>query len=954
MNPNADTYTAVVETRPLAATSLPLANRIPLRINSPRPIRPASLFSYDALGRLSFQQEPWEGDGFKITRIHYLTDSRSENSSRIVSEFIIDKNNREFFQKKSEYQYRETPKLKRETLTSTAAGSDVTRKSLREWFGDDSHDLCRGKLKLSIDYNGIEHHHEYTDVSDDCFPKPFQGTPKYSRTTTLLVGGKIVPGLSTRCTEIYDNRSCCLCRQSHAHDGKMFIPIHVEFHHYDENGQILRSYRGQDPESVTRRENVPIEEFNYAPRSIPPMQSISWDAPPLSRKHLDDILPEKRRTDPPSKFHLREATLSGILKQTRLHSPEGALCEESLINGFGELILRRKAVAPGAMEETRLLYNEKGQLTSESTLGKPSLHFRYDPMGNLREKYTFRNTPVGNAEFILESYKHSYCRGDSSPKKTKKKKPLAPPVLYYKITHSRHSAEGRTITESHLRKVSTLNMVPGESLFIHRNKYGHCSAKNTCLSSSRGELISYSYIPESPDSAYEIYREGHLVGGKYRNGIVFDSPALLPATHKGTVNESGRTIRFEYDEASQAVTSLTSGKRKTLFHYNKYGKLARVSYPEKSRKEYHYADFDSEILTAITFRDNTAPLLFHYDAANQLTQVQDSLGSHDFHYSPLLDLDTEKSSHTQTSLSYLRDPWGRASGHSLSQNGVLLQKNELHYDRCNRICRLELTPSALFLFTYDPQTGAPSGILFPNGIRQQYVHPKNKRETTAIKYRFPRLPTALEYTASSGENTKNIPFLHENFSSEKFIPLSLPKKLSTITGVWRIKHDARQLPTHFRQGDLLIEFLYDYRGRRAEKRIFEADRLVERICYTYSDTRLLCEFDHTSEIPIPMCSYLWHPWLPVPLAFTLSKGETQETCYYLLDPDNNVRALVDSSSQVRAAYQYNRQGAIIEKSGDLADLNPFRERSLYLDDDLGFPLPLYFPRADEEIRLPLN
>lgn len=946
MNPNGDTYTAVVETRSPAVTRHPLTNGS----NSTLPIRPATLFSYDALGRLFFQQEPWHGSWFKITRISYLTDSPMENSSRIVSEFIIDKNNREFFQKKDEYHYKETPKLKRESICSTAAGSDVTRNSFREWFGNACQDLCRGKLKLSVDYNGIEHHYEYTDVSGDHFPIPFQGIPYYARTTTLRVGGKIVPGLSTRSIEIYDNRNCCLCRQNLAHDGTAFIPIHIEFHHYDENGQPLRSYHGQEPESEKNRKNNPIGKYHYALGSIP----LSANEYHPNRKQLDGILLKERGVGTPSRFHFQEPTTSGILKQTRLHSLEGPLCEESLFNGFGEIILRRKAVAPGVMEETSLLYNEKGQLTRESTLGRPPFLYRYDPVGNLREKYTFRDTHAETEEFIMESQRYSYCRTDSSRKKAKRKKLIVPPVLYYIITHSRHNAEGMTITESRMHKVSALYMAPGESLIIHRNKYGHCSVEDTCLSPAGGELITYSYIPESPDSAYAIYREGQLVGGKHRNGIYFDSVTPPTAANKHPGGEHGGKISFDYDDASQALTSLTCGKRRTLFHYNKYGKLARVSYPEKSRKEYHYADYNSEILTAITFSDNTAPLLFHYDTANQLTQVQDSLGIHDFHYSPLLDLETEKSSHTHTCLTYNRDPWGRPSGYSLSQNEVLLQKNELKYDRCNRICRLEMTPHSFFLFTYDPQTGAPSGILLPNGIRQQYVRPNNKGEAMAIKYRFPHLPATLEYAASSVENTKNILLLDENFSSEKFIPHSLPKKLSTITGVWRIKHDARQLPTHFRQGDLLIEFLYDYRGRRAEKRIFEANRLVERICYTYSDTRLLCEFDHTSEIPIPMCSYLWHPWLPVPLAFTLNKGEIQETSYYLLDPNNNIRALVDCSSQVRAAYQYNRQGKILEKNGDLADLNPFREKSLYHDDDLGFPLPLYFPRADEENGLPLN
>lgn len=1035
MNPNADTYPAVVESTPLAAPLLPLTNKRSRRTKSTLPTRPASLFSYDALGRLFLQQEPWAGGGFKITRISYLTDSRMENSSRIVSEFILDQSNTEYFLKKNQYEYTETPILKQEIITSTATGSDITRKSLREWFGNDCPPLIRGKLKRSIDYNGIEYHYEYADVSGKRFPKPFAGKPSCTRISTLLVQGKIVPGQSSRSTEIYDTRACCLCRQNHVHDGAAFIPTHVEFHHYDEKGQLLRSYRGKHLESETGWEDGLITQVTQKGKKIsfkydsqkrlietcvtlaPPADKVSFSfAPKITRRKYDRAgklrqlitrqgelqneelfsyarasakaspvrarlcsrLPNVEATEQPSRFHRQRATSSGIMTEARLHAPNGPLYEEHLLNGFGEIILQRKAVAPGVMEETSFCYNEKGQLIQESTVGKPPLHFRYDSLGHLSEKYILVDTITGAIEFILESYQHSYCQNNALAKVPARKYLLAPPVLYYKTTHSRHSAGGSTTTESSLHKISTLYMEPGESFFIHRDKYGHCSVTDTCLNSSRGELITYSYIPDSPDSAYEIHRDNHLVGGKHRNGSVFDISTAGSSIYKQKRTEqdqknvagikydnkrhpicltspTGGEIRFEYEEVSGAPISLTCHGKTTLFHYNKYGRIARITYPDKSSKEYHYADFHSEILTAITFSGHSTPIRFHYDAAHQITQIEDSTGTRHFHYSPFLDLETEESALCHTRLTYIRDLWGRPSGHTLFQKEALLQKCEMKYDRCGRICRLDIAPRSFFLFTYHPETGAPSGILFPNGIRQQSVFLRLSDNIAMLKYRFPHHLRTLEYTSTPDHGANNSdPLLPVNSFPKKFIHDPLPEKMTTFTGIWQIQHDARQLPTHFRQGDLLIEFLYDYRGRRSEKKIYESGRLVERICYTYSDTRLLCEFDHTSGIPIPMCSYLWHPLIAVPLAFILCKGDLKEICYYLLDPDHNVRALVDNSCRLRATYRYDLKDGVTEQTGDLADLNPFRRGALYHDEELGFPLPLYFSRADEEKRSPLD
>jgi YD repeat-containing protein len=69
--------------------------------------------------------------------------------------------------------------------------------------------------------------------------------------------------------------------------------------------------------------------------------------------------------------------------------------------------------------------------------------------------------------------------------------------------------------------------------------------------------------------------------------------------------------------------------------------------------------------------------------------------------------------------------------------------------------------------------------------------------------------------------------------------------------------------------------------------------------------------------------------------------------FYCYDANGNVTELVDTNGTTVAAYVYDPYGNTISKSGTLADANPFRFSTKYLDEESG----LYYYGQDSTARI---
>ena len=156
-----------------------------------------------------------------------------------------------------------------------------------------------------------------------------------------------------------------------------------------------------------------------------------------------------------------------------------------------------------------------------------------------------------------------------------------------------------------------------------------------------------------------------------------------------------------------------------------------------------------------------------------------------------------------------------------------------------------------------------------------------------------------------------------------------PGDLSTWTLSWK---NGRELGKAVKSGTTL-SFDYDVNGLRTWKQVDGV-----RHNYTYASGLLLRESysqngtDYTLDFLYDLNNR------PYMLYLTTKTGSatTSKPYYYILNLQGDVVHLVNTAGKAMASYTYDPYGAILTKSGELADLNPIRYRGYYYDTETGF------------------
>ena len=137
------------------------------------------------------------------------------------------------------------------------------------------------------------------------------------------------------------------------------------------------------------------------------------------------------------------------------------------------------------------------------------------------------------------------------------------------------------------------------------------------------------------------------------------------------------------------------------------------------------------------------------------------------------------------------------------------------------------------------------------------------------------------------------------------------------------------------RGDTRLTFVYDYMGRRIEKKVFTGEVLTKHLRFVYNEYKLVEELDALNN-NATLRRYTWQPddiGLDVPLSiFDLVENKTY---FYHTDANKNVTELTDSEGAVVAHYEYSPFGMVTKLSGDYAATNPFRFSSEYYDSETG-------------------
>jgi RHS repeat-associated protein len=140
-------------------------------------------------------------------------------------------------------------------------------------------------------------------------------------------------------------------------------------------------------------------------------------------------------------------------------------------------------------------------------------------------------------------------------------------------------------------------------------------------------------------------------------------------------------------------------------------------------------------------------------------------------------------------------------------------------------------------------------------------------------------------------------------------------------------------------GDKKVEFVYDYMGRRVQKKVYifesSAYSLQSIHLYVYDGWNLILEMDGTGSV---QKSYVWGLDLNQSLQDAggigglLSVVDTGEAYNYLYDVNGNVGQLIDSDDgSIVAHYEYDPFGILFKSTGAKADDNSFRFSTKYYD-----------------------
>ena len=146
-------------------------------------------------------------------------------------------------------------------------------------------------------------------------------------------------------------------------------------------------------------------------------------------------------------------------------------------------------------------------------------------------------------------------------------------------------------------------------------------------------------------------------------------------------------------------------------------------------------------------------------------------------------------------------------------------------------------------------------------------------------------------------------------------------------------------------GDEVIEFAYDYRGRRFRKTVTVSGSTQSDIGFIYDGWNLIAEYDLTSSNPTLEKTHYWGKDLSGGLrgaggvggllATELHTGDDDGIYYTGYAPNGNLTEMFDSTGANVAHYEYDAFGQTINSSGSLKDEFTFRFSTKYFDDETG-------------------
>ncbi|UDQ98453.1 RHS repeat-associated core domain-containing protein [Lentisphaerota bacterium WC36G] len=154
-------------------------------------------------------------------------------------------------------------------------------------------------------------------------------------------------------------------------------------------------------------------------------------------------------------------------------------------------------------------------------------------------------------------------------------------------------------------------------------------------------------------------------------------------------------------------------------------------------------------------------------------------------------------------------------------------------------------------------------------------------------------------------------------------------------GAWTYAYNGENRMTTAENGTKRLEYIYDYQGRRVEKKEFDNSTLIKHTKFVYDGNNVVAEYEDNTLSK----KYLWGEDVSGSMAGAGGVGallvvnDTTEDYYSMYDGNGNIVKYVNETSNEVASFEYTPFGAIKSASGSMVDELHYRFSTKYFDNN---------------------
>jgi len=542
---------------------------------------------------------------------------------------------------------------------------------------------------------------------------------------------------------------------------------------------------------------------------------------------------------------------------------------------------RRTQVTDALSNSTYTAYDADGRVLATWGATYP-VAYDYDDFGRMTAMYTYRGSNS------LSSYSE-ICNQKSQMDRTAWLYDQATGLLTNKLYSDNkgpsytYTPDGKLATRKWARGIVTT--------------YGYDAA---------GQLTSVSYSDNTPGTAFSYDRLGRQTTITDAQGTRTFSynDALQLAAELSQISNQQSAITYQYDTYGRSAGFDAGSNYSVRYTYDPIGHFhqvdADVPAASLSRQAFQYGYLPGSDLIQSLQETNTAfSITRSYEPnRNLISSVTNSFGSISLHR-----------------FDYVNDEIGR------------------------RVKRADVDISTVIsnLFAYNIRSELTDAAMGTNQYNYAY-DPIGNRISSEISNQISEM---THYAANSLNQYSRI----SNQTSQVTPSYDYDGNMTGYKG-WTFVWDAENRLIIASNATTVVSNTYDYMSRRITKTVSALESEIwnqkSQIRYAYQGWAMISEISY-----LPSQMQTNASWFVYGLDLSgtaqgagtiggiLSASFSGSIAFYAYDANGNVTDLVGTNGSFLAQYQYDPYGNTIAKSGDLADVNPFRFSTKYLDSETG-------------------